>query len=104
LKSPPFAGSVMHIVNSALRGTITYFSSDGNVVASRAGFALYQKYGVGLRVELDRDDAVEVYGLDQKRPWKAGGKVSYEEARAIRAWMRISPERLFVTRGFWRRI
>jgi hypothetical protein len=87
------------IVNSVVRGTITYFDSDGADIAPRAGFALYQKYGEGLRVELDRGAAVEVSGFDQVRAWKAVGKVSDEEARAIRAWMRLWPERLFVTRA-----
>jgi hypothetical protein len=87
------------IVNSAARGTISYLGSDGTRVARTAEFTLYQKYGVGLRVELDRGDAMDVYGLDQDGSWKADGKVSDEEARAIRTWMRIWPERLFVTRA-----
>lgn len=87
------------VINAVARGTITYYDSDG-MVSGQAAITLYRKYPQLLRIEIDRGGTVEVLGFDQVRAWKAGAAtLSEEDARDIRAFLRMGPERLFVTRG-----
>jgi hypothetical protein len=87
------------VLNSVARGVITYYDRAG-VVTQRTGIAIYRKYPDRLRVELGQGTPVEVLGFDHQEAWKAGAaNLTVQQARDIRAWLRASPERLFVTRA-----
>ena len=87
------------MLNSVLRGAITFYDRDGTKIG-QAKLNVIRKYPERLRVELDRGDSVEVWGVDQATAWKSDApNLSESEARDIRAWLRLCPERLFVTRG-----
>lgn len=86
-------------VNSVVRGTITYYDQNGMSVA-RAGLTLYRAYPSMLRMELNRNGVVEVSGFDQVKAWRAGvAQLNEQQARDIRAILRMWPERLFVARA-----
>ena len=87
------------VVNSVVRGTITYLNADGTASAPASGFTLYRKYPELLRIEVDRGGRVEVSGFDNVKAWRTGATLSEEEARNIRGLLRLWPERLFITRG-----
>jgi hypothetical protein len=87
------------IVNSVAQGTLTYLDDNG-VAISQANLKLYRKYPDRLRIELERNGATDVSGFDQVQAWRSGrSTLSEEEARDIRAFLRMWPERLFTTRG-----
>jgi len=87
------------ITSSVVRGSIIYYDPNGMPVRV-AGVTIYRKHPDRLRVELDRAGEVETRGFDGAGAWKAGAEtISEEEARDIRALLRVFPERLFVTRG-----
>jgi hypothetical protein len=87
------------VINSMLRGTITFYDRDGTNVG-QAKLTVIRKYPEQMRVEIDRGNSIEVCGVGQGIAWKSGAtKLSKSEARDIRAWLRLCPERLFVTRG-----
>jgi len=87
------------IANSVMRGTVTYYDVDGNVT-DRADITVYRKYPQLLRIEILRNGTLDVLGFDQVRAWKLGAiNITEEDARDIRSFLRIGPERLFVTRG-----
>jgi hypothetical protein len=86
------------VINSVARGTITYYDRNG-MATGRAGLTLYRQYPGTLRVEIERDGATEVSGLAEGVAWKAGaGNPSEEQARDVRAILRMWPDRLFAAR------
>ncbi|HIK12995.1 MAG TPA: hypothetical protein IGS52_22505 [Oscillatoriaceae cyanobacterium M33_DOE_052] len=87
------------ITNSVVKGTISYFDRDGKMTGQSA-ITLYRKYPDKLRVEIGSGGTVTVSGFDQTSAWRAGSaRVSEEEARDIRQWLRLWPDRLFITRA-----
>lgn len=87
------------VLNSVARGTLTYYDDNGMAI-SRANLMLYRKYPDRLRLEVERNGVTEVSGFDQVQAWKSGSATpSEEEAREIRGWLRMWPERLFTSRG-----
>jgi hypothetical protein len=87
------------VLNSVASGSLTYYDGQGMAIR-RANLTLYRKYPDRLRLELEQDGVTEVSGFDQAQAWKLGSAtLSEEEAREIRGWLRLWPERLFTTRG-----
>jgi hypothetical protein len=87
------------VLNSVARGVITTYDRNGEVTGHN-GITIYRKYPDRLRVELGVGTQVEAQGFDHQQAWKAGAtSLTAQQARDIRAWLRASPERLFVTRG-----
>ena len=86
-------------VNSSLvRGAITYFE-DG-LVSRQARITIYRKYPDRVRVEIEQGGLLEAFGFDHNSAWRLrSATLSEDDARDVRAWLRLSPERLFVTRG-----
>jgi hypothetical protein len=87
------------ILNSVVRGAITFYSGDG-AVTGQANLTIYRAYPGRLRVELDRGGSVETVGFDGVSAWREGAPTLNEQrARDIRTWLRAWPERLFTTRA-----
>jgi hypothetical protein len=87
------------IVNSVMRGTLTYYDR-GGLAVQRVGMTLYRKYPDRVRLEIDRPGGREVSGFDGRDAWRAGvTQLRNADARDIRGWARMWPERLFVGRG-----
>jgi hypothetical protein len=87
------------VATSLLRGSIIYFDKDERAVEQWA-VTIYRRYPEQARVEINRGKGVEVYGFDGTKAWRDGAaRLTEEEARDIRAMVRIWPERLFVTRA-----
>jgi hypothetical protein len=87
------------LVNSVIRGRVTYYERDGSVVR-QANLTIYRKFPDRLRIESEWNGATAIVGFDRVAAWRAGAStVSEREARDIRSWFRLWPERLFMTRG-----
>ncbi len=87
------------IVNSVVRGSITFYNRDGQT-RDQANIVISRAYPNFLRIELNRNGVVETAGFDGISAWQAGtGNLSEARARDIRSWLRAWPERLFTTRG-----
>ncbi|MEW6209453.1 MAG: hypothetical protein AB1631_13870 [Acidobacteriota bacterium] len=87
------------VTTSLLRGSIIYFDNEERAVEQWA-VTIYRRYPEQARVEINRGKGVEVYGFDGTKAWREGAtRLTEEEARDIRAIVRIWPERLFVTRA-----
>jgi hypothetical protein len=87
------------VANSVVRGKITYYDRNG-MATRQVRLTLMRKYPDRLRVEIDDRGTVVTSGFDGTATWKSGSlNLGEEEARDIRAMLRIGPERLFVTRG-----
>ncbi|HKQ05088.1 MAG TPA: hypothetical protein VJ464_08160 [Blastocatellia bacterium] len=87
------------VLNSVAHGVMTSYDRNG-AVTGRTGITLYRKYPDRLRVEMGLGMPTEVLGFDHQEAWKAGAAtLTAQQARDIRAWLRASPERLFVTRA-----
>lgn len=84
--------------NSIITGEVTYYDREGQT-RGQANFTLYRKYPNRLRVVIERAGSVETIGIDQDQAWRTGSRnLSEAEARDIRAWLRLWPERLFCSR------
>ena len=91
-----WSGSVL---DSVARGAIIYYDASGEATGQYA-ITIFRGYPDKVRVEIDRGRSAEVFGFDQTSAWKGGvPNLKEEDARDIRAMVRICPERLFVTRG-----
>jgi hypothetical protein len=87
------------IVNSVIRGAITFYNRDG-ATRDQANIAISRAYPDRLRIELNRNGVVETAGFDGANAWQAGtANLPEARARDIRSWLRAWPERLFTTRG-----
>jgi len=86
------------IENSVVHGAVRFFNRIGGATGE-AQVVVYRRYPEGLRVVLTRGSAVETIGFDQTNAWSSTGTPNERQARDIRQWLRISPERLFITRG-----
>jgi hypothetical protein len=87
------------VINSVMSGTITFYDRDGTTTG-QANLTVYRKYPDRLRVELNRGGSVEVWGFDQTDAWRTSNRsLGEREARDVRSWLRLCPERLFTTRG-----
>jgi len=87
------------VVNSVVRGTMTRYDREGNKT-SEAGITLYRRYPDRVRIELEQGGQTIVMGFDDTQAWRSGrASLSEEEARDIRAFLRVWPERLFVGRA-----
>jgi hypothetical protein len=85
--------------NSLVHGTIVYYDNNGMAV-KQANLTLYRKYPERIRIELESNGNTEIVGFDQSQAWKSGrASLTEEEARDIRAFIRMWPERLFTNRG-----
>jgi hypothetical protein len=81
------------------RGSIIYYDAGGKAVEQWA-VTVYRKYPEQGRIEINRGAGIETSGYDGTRAWRTGTeRVSEEVARDIRAMIRLTPERLFVTRS-----
>jgi hypothetical protein len=86
------------VVNSVVRGTITYYKND--LVARQARVTLYYKFPDRMRVEEEYEGLVQAWGFGTDGEWRLrAGSLSEEERRDIRGWLRVWPVRLFVQRG-----
>ena len=87
-----------NVNNSIVRGTIAFF--DDGVLTHQARVTIYRKYPNRVRVEVEEDGIVDAWGFDHNEAWKLrSANLTEEKARDIRAWVRLSPERLFLMRG-----
>jgi hypothetical protein len=86
------------IENSVVHGAIRFFDRNGGATGE-AQIVIYRRYPDRLRVVLTRGASVEAMGFDQISAWSSTGGPNERQARDIRQWLRIGPERLFVTRG-----
>lgn len=84
--------------NSVVQGTVTFYNRDGGTTG-QAQVVIYRRYPDRLRVVLRRGASVEVLGFDQTTAWSSSGPPNEHQARDIRQWLRICPERLFTTRS-----
>src|SRR5262249_28366981 len=90
-------GWTPQIANSVAQGSISYYDASG-VATSQHAITITRGYPDRVRVEINRGANVEVFGFDQTSSWKRGAaKLKDTEARDIRAFARMCPERLFVT-------
>lgn len=86
------------ILTSVIRGIITYFDGSG-IAVQQLPITLYRKYPDQLRLEIERPRGQEISGVDGRDAWRASAvELRDTDARDIRGWSRIWPERLFVTR------
>lgn len=82
-----------------MRGTITYFDPTG-AVARRGALTVYRRYPDQIRVEIEHQGIIQVQGFDSVEFWRArADRLTAEQEREIRAWLRVWPERLFVSRA-----
>jgi hypothetical protein len=87
------------VTNSIVRGELLRFDPNGTLQQQWA-ITVYRKYPDRLRVEIQRIGAVDVFGMDNSGAWKAGAaSLSEPEARDVRAFLRLFPERLFLNRA-----
>jgi hypothetical protein len=85
-----------YILDSIVSGTITYYDITGNQTVT-GSITIYRRYPDLLKVVIDWDGSTEVYGVDDRDSWVQGATtISNEDARDVRAFLRIWPERLFV--------
>jgi hypothetical protein len=86
------------LTNSVVTGEITYYDREGEV-RGQASFTLHRKYPNKMRVVIERGGSSETMGFDENQTWRRGSRsLSETEARDIRAWLRLWPERLFSSR------
>lgn len=86
------------IVNTLTQGTIEYYDESGTL-RRQLPVTIYRKFPNKLRVEIGEGSGLEIIGFEGSNSWRAGaGQITDEEARDIRAFLRVSPERLFLTR------
>lgn len=86
-------------LNSVAAGAITFYDREGTII-DQANLRVYRGYPIRLRIELDRRGQVETLGFDGTNPWRAGmTTLPDQRARDIRSWLRVSLERLFITRA-----
>lgn len=84
---------------SVVRGAITYYDING-IEVQRVGMTLYRGYPDRLRLEIERPGGSEVSGFDGRASWRAGvAGLKEADARDIRSWARMWPDRLFVDRN-----
>lgn len=87
------------IKNSVVQGTLIQYSLDG-LDTQQLGIKLYRSYPNRLRLEISEGGKTWVAGFDGKEAWREGiDKLQDVDARDIRSWMRMWPERLFMERG-----
>lgn len=87
------------IKNSVVQGTLIKYSIDG-LDTQQVGITLYRSYPNRLRLEISEGDQKWIAGFDGKEAWREGiDKLQEADARDIRSWMRMWPERLFMERG-----
>jgi outer membrane lipoprotein-sorting protein len=87
------------ILNSVTHGTITYYDRSG-IAVQRVGLTIYRKFPDRVRLEINRPGGQEVSGFDGQTAWRAGvAQLRDADARDIRGWARMWPERLFIGRG-----
>ena len=87
------------VLNSVMRGTVTFYESDGTNTG-QATMVVSRAYPSLLRLELTRGGNTEVWGFDGLNAWRSGdSNLGEGRARDIRQWLRICPERLFTTRS-----
>jgi hypothetical protein len=87
------------ILNSVTHGTITYYDRSG-IAVQRVGLTVYRKFPDRVRLEIDRLGGQEVSGFNGRDAWRAGvTQLREADARDIRMWARMWPERLFIGRG-----
>ena len=85
--------------NSVITGQISFFNRAGQQTG-QANITLYRKYPNLMRAVIVRGTSVETVGFDATQAWKSGkAGLSEAEARDIRAWLRLWPERLFTLRS-----
>src|SRR5262249_9650729 len=83
------------LVNSVITGVISFYDWEGQNTG-QANFSLTRKYPALVRLDLARGAAVESVGFDGTQAWKSGTRsLNAQDAREIRAWLRMWPERLF---------
>jgi hypothetical protein len=86
------------LVNSIVRGTITYYKND--LVVRQARLTLYYKFPDRVRVEEENDGIISACGSGTDGEWKLrSDSLTEEEKRDIRGWLRVWPVRLFVGRS-----
>jgi hypothetical protein len=92
------------IEDSVITGSVNFFDRNG-FISRQASIKILRKYPEFVRIELTAagtgsgSDRLTVMGFDGIAAWKQGlATLTNAEARDIRAWVRASPERLFVSR------
>lgn len=86
------------ILDTVIQGMITYYDR-GGIAVQQLPMTLYRKYPDRLRLEIDRPGGQETSGFDGRDAWRANVvELRDTDARDIRGWSRMFPERLFVTR------
>lgn len=88
-----------NVQNTVITGQITFYDREGKERGD-AKLTLSRAYPDRLRVVIQRGALQETVGFDREQAWKSGAKsLSEVEARNIRGWLRVWPERLFTLRG-----
>lgn len=85
--------------SAVMLGTITYFDPTG-AVARQGKVSLYRQYPEKFRIDIEHQGVIIARGFDGDTTWQALAQgLSERQQRDIRAWLRVFPERLFLTRG-----